>query len=234
MCLGNTAASPNLRPWGTHSSVQELLIWQFWEQICYLALTHHSPRDHAQIHRSFLLFQLSASKATVSRWEKTVGLQGQHNDPMLPTITTHYWSGGVKFTAGLFCLISGTAVSDINYHWHCRAKFSSQALSRSVGDYGDTTWYVYLCEARSLPQSCARCSHSCRKLFICPRDLAEVLGDGKIMFLLRISSLKLEILHHQLKCILNSIRKPSTDTAELCNPNISFMVCSLKEFILVS
>lgn len=128
MCLGNTVASPNRRPWGTHSPAQELLMWQFWEQICALSLTHHPPTNHAQFHRSFLLLQLSAPAATVSRWGKPGGFQGQHHGPKLPTTTTHYWSGGVKLTPGLFCLISGKAVSDINYHWRCRAKFSSPSF----------------------------------------------------------------------------------------------------------
>lgn len=141
--------------------------------------------------------------------------------------TTRYWSGVVlNPLQGCFDSLVAMQFQILITAGTAGPSSVPQALSRSVGDYGDTTWYVYLCEARSLPQSCARCSHSCRKLFICPRDLAEVSGDGKIMFLLSTSSLQLEILPHPLKCILNSVRKPSTDTAELCNPIISFTVCS--------
>lgn len=127
MCLRNTEASLNLKPRGTHSPALELLMWQFWEQICCLALTHHPPTDPAQIHRSFLLFHSLPLKLQCPGDKNHWGFR-QHNGPKLPTITTHYWSGGVILTAGLFCLISGKAVSDINYRWHCRAKFSSPSF----------------------------------------------------------------------------------------------------------
>lgn len=64
--------------------------------------------------------------AVVSRWEKPAGASGAVQcHQATHRHHTLLERGGFKLTAGLLWFISGKAVSDINYCWHCRAKFSS-------------------------------------------------------------------------------------------------------------